>query len=380
MYRKWRKSLLITLLPGVLLTALLALGGLTYMTFLPGRLSDARATESPQAGGKYVSHAEFEMGCGHCHAPIHCVVDTNCTECHQDVALEQAEVVGLHGRLPGTGECQTCHMEHMGREASISTLAFKHVDHEKLAGFDLINHQVDYADDAMTCQSCHSSMQDVFATLDCVTCHTEEDHELMAEHIQAYGLDCIGCHDGRDRMRDFDHQAAYPLDGAHAIDDCMACHENYIFAGTATECVGCHEDPEFHSGQFGEDCMRCHNTTAWKLARLRVHVFFLDHGEEDPDAAACKSCHSGTYAQHSCDGCHDTHADMQQVHQEEGILDDTDCIACHPTGVQGEGMRIMDEQRARDTKGSVPDDGGAGLLNTIISQPQVSLDIDQAGR
>lgn len=126
--------------------------------------------------------------------------------------------------------------------------------------------------------------------------------------------------------------------------------------------------------------MRCHNTTAWKMARLKVHTFILDHGEEDPQDASCNSCHVGTYAQHDCDGCHEAHANMQQVHQEEGILDDTDCIACHPTGVQGEGKRIMDEQGTQDVQGSLPGNSGAELLNLIISQPQVSQDISLAGR
>lgn len=361
-----------TLLPGVALVALLALGGLTYMTFLPGKLSDARAAEGGM--GDYVSHAQFEMGCGHCHAPLHCVVDTRCTECHQQVAEEQAQVMGLHGRLPGIDECQICHVEHMGREANISTLAFKHVDHEKLAGFDLINHQVDYEDQALTCQSCHSSTQDVLGTLDCVTCHSAEDHDLMAEHIEAYGLDCTGCHDGRDRMQGFDHQVAYPLQGAHEIDDCMACHENYIFPGTPRECVGCHEDPEFHSGQFGEDCVRCHNTNAWTPARLSLHVFYLDHG--DGELIACQTCHEGSYVQHTCEGCHEEHAGMDQAHQAEGIQDDTDCAACHPTGEEGEGKRILDQDGGGKPQGSLPKGG----LNRIISQPEEKQNASQAGK
>jgi hypothetical protein len=376
MHGTWRKSLLMTLLPGVVLTALLALGGLTYMTFLPGKLSDARATDRPE--GEYVSHAEFEMGCAHCHAPVHCVVDTHCTDCHQDVAAERAQVTGLHGRLPGTNECQTCHKEHMGRDASITVLAFKHVDHEKLAGFDLVSHQVDYADQPLSCQSCHTSVQDVLGTLDCVTCHAANDHEMMVEHIQTYGLDCIGCHDGRDRMRDFDHQAAYPLDGAHATDDCLACHAEYIFVGTARECIGCHEDPEIHAGQFGEDCMRCHSTTAWTPARLSVHVFYLDHGEESE--TTCQSCHTGSYARHTCDGCHEAHEGMQQVHQAEGIQDDTDCTACHPTGVQGEGKRIMDQQDGRVSQGSALQERGTGALDRAIFQSQGLLEAPQAGK
>ena len=51
---------------------------------------------------------------------------------------------GLHGLLPGTNRCQNCHKEHQGREADITTLAFRRIDHASLANFSLDYHQENY--------------------------------------------------------------------------------------------------------------------------------------------------------------------------------------------------------------------------------------------
>ena len=64
----------------------------------PGRLS--AVNENGETLGGYISHAEFEQECGHCHAPVHCVTDTRCQDCHLDVARQRAEAEGIHGSLP----------------------------------------------------------------------------------------------------------------------------------------------------------------------------------------------------------------------------------------------------------------------------------------
>jgi hypothetical protein len=81
---------------------------------MPGPLSEMALRGEALEG--YGSHAEFEQSCGHCHAPVHCITDTRCQDCHMDVAKQRSSGEGLHARLPGTGRCQTCHIEHQGRE------------------------------------------------------------------------------------------------------------------------------------------------------------------------------------------------------------------------------------------------------------------------
>ncbi len=133
----------VSMLMACLLSAGLYVGVKGYSTLLaPGPLS-AVQEQGTELGG-YGSHAEFEQECGHCHAPVHCITASRCQECHLDVAQDRMTAVGLHGRLPAN-QCQDCHVEHQGREAVITEFAFRNVDHEKLSGFSLADHQVDYA-------------------------------------------------------------------------------------------------------------------------------------------------------------------------------------------------------------------------------------------
>ena len=309
----------------------------------PGPLSAVNMQGQELQG--YQSHAEFEMECMHCHAPVHCITDTHCQDCHMDVAEQRSSVAGLHGKLPGVQRCQDCHKEHAGREANITEFAFANVDHEALAGFSLALHQQDYAGEPLNCESCHQ--QERFATqrLDCVSCHAQADHDGMAAHLEQFGQDCLACHDGQDRMSDFDHNLVYPLEGAHADLPCEACHQEYGYTCGPLTCNVCHADPEIHLGLFGLDCERCHTASAWQPAELTRHDFRLDHGGEGQ--VACETCHVATYQENTCYGCHDHQpADMEQVHLAEGLPEYEDCQACHPTGAAGEAARQRETQAA----------------------------------
>jgi hypothetical protein len=351
MRSKWRKTAFWGFIPGLALVATLGFGAFSYMSFFPGPLSEARTHDEPLEG--YVSHAEFEMGCAHCHAPLHCVTDERCTECHKNVAEQRNQVSGLHGMLPGTDRCQLCHPEHLGREADITELAFKNVDHEKLSGFSLARHQIDYQDQPLSCESCHSQIIFVAETLDCVSCHSTEDHDGMAEHMELYGLDCLYCHDGVERTTDFNHDQVFVLEGGHDIETCEDCHAEQYFVLTPRTCLDCHEEPEVHADQFGFECARCHSTIAWTPAQLIQHTFILDHGEDGE--LPCETCHIEAYTGHTCEGCHDDPAEYTQTHLDEGVEDDQDCVSCHPTGVEGEGKLFMEGNGGQGVNKGGPD-------------------------
>ena len=56
---------------------------------------------------------------------------------------------------------------------------------------------------------------------------------------------------------------------------------------------------------------------------------------------ACETCHTETYFENTCYGCHDHEpAEMKAVHEAEGILELEPCGECHPTGVSGEAERL----------------------------------------
>jgi hypothetical protein len=80
-------------------------------------------------------------------------------------------------------------------------------------------------------------------------------------------------------------------------------------------------------------CQYCHTVQAWQLALLRLHPFPLDHGGKGE--VDCKTCHTGTYAVHTCYTCHDHQPDeIQQSHTRAGIAAEKlpYCVACHLDG------------------------------------------------
>jgi hypothetical protein len=314
--------------------------GFAYASLLPGPVT---GSQDGEAIGGYVSHAQFEDGCTHCHAPLHCVTEDRCQDCHVEVAEEKAEMTGLHGMLPGTNRCQNCHVEHEGRDADITTLAFKRIDHASLANFSLDYHQADYSGEAMDCQSCHSQDDYRQASLDCVSCHAENDHDQMAAHIEEHGIECLSCHDGKTRLANFEHNVqAFNLTGAHTEVECKECHVDpgLQYNEAPTACVNCHTEeqrPDSHP-QFGADCQRCHTTTAFAPARLTQHTFSLQHVEGT--ATECQDCHKTTYAAADCTGCHTENGRVEAEHAVMGIVDVSNCIACHTTGMVGEMSQV----------------------------------------
>jgi mono/diheme cytochrome c family protein len=109
------------------------------------------------------------------------------------------------------------------------------------------------------------------------------------------------------------------------------------------ECRSCHEEPDVHANRFGLNCARCHTLVAWKPALLTRHTFELDHGNEGN--VACETCHTETYADHTCYECHDHQPEhMKQVHAEQQIYEIADCAQCHPTGRPGEAGQYTNSQ------------------------------------
>jgi hypothetical protein len=325
-------------------TLLLALVGMSLLgaawglkkSYDPGPVSAASPHGQPING--YESHAAFEKDCKHCHAPVRCLSANLCQDCHLEIARQRADASGLHGLLPDTGKCQTCHREHQGRDAVLTAVSFANVDHERLTGYSLDKHGTDYDGTPLTCRRCHLDGRLSAKSVDCTGCHNADDPHYMGEHAQRFGGDCLLCHDGHDRMIGFDHDQVFVLEGAHQDADCEDCHVEQTFTGMSGDCTACHPEPEVHAGQFGLDCMRCHGVAAWTPAQLTQHVFRLDHGGEGQ--VECEICHVGTYVEYTCYGCHDHQlADMEEVHAQEGIADFEACMDCHPTGEEGEVVR-----------------------------------------
>lgn len=292
----------------------------------PGLLSAAQNEETHREG--YLSHASFEQECTFCHAPVHCVTEDRCQGCHYEIAEQRLQKDALHGRLPATIRCQTCHVEHQGRDANITKIALQNWDHNLLAAFDLELHQTDYDGQPMECDDCHENGRLDAEAINCIHCHETATPVLMNDHLALYGTACTSCHDGRGKMAAFDHETTYSLTANHAETDCDACHVDYVFAGTARSCEGCHEEPQIHVGIFGTNCARCHAAAAWSPAHLVQHTFLMAHGDDVP--IPCETCHQDNYTEYPCYTCHET-LEIRLRHGQNEVTTNN-CISCHPTG------------------------------------------------
>ena len=317
------------LLAGVMATAVYAHYDTLHTYLSPGPLSGVNHSGESLEG--YDSHAMFEEDCTHCHAPVHCVTDNKCQGCHLDIARQRTETVGLHSRLPGTEKCQSCHVEHQGREAVISAVAFENINHEELSGFSLVHHETSFDGTQMVCENCHTEGRFAPDEVSCIACHEDANGELIAQHSTEHGDNCLGCHDGSGAIVEFDHDTIFALQASHETVGCSSCHADYVFAGTNQSCDGCHGEPDMHAGQFGQDCGRCHTAVAWAPAQLTQHRFDLTHG--DGEALDCTACHEDSYVAVVCTTCHED-AEMTAVHPQEAVPDypTETCVSCHPTG------------------------------------------------
>jgi hypothetical protein len=256
--------------------------------------------------------AHQQVSCSGCHLNDRTVSDlkdtpTECEACH----LSDDAHDGKFG-----AQCGVCHTSEGWSPAKF--------DHS-LAEFTLEGKHIE-----VPCENCHT---DGFkgTPKDCYSCHQQDD-----EHDGAFGTACETCHNPSDwKDATFDHSlAAFPLDGAHVNVACTECHINNVFKGTPHECAACHAEPDYHLGMFtGQACSDCHTTTAWSPARYDgPHTFPMNHGGTNN---LCKDCHQPTLAQWTCYTCHDR-AEVESKHIEEGISNFSDCLRCHPTGLQQE--------------------------------------------
>jgi len=116
--------------------------------------------------------------------------------------------------------------------------------------------------------------------------------------------------------------AFFTLEGSHEELDCLDCHTDGEYAGTANACIDCHLErlPEAH---YGEDCAGCHNAFSWQ------DVIF-DHALLE--TADCQSCHlddtPGTHYAAQCSTCHNFEG-WEQVNFEHQAVDTKDCQSCH---------------------------------------------------
>jgi hypothetical protein len=343
----------------------------------PGRLSaQVQPVSGNKAAGGFTSHAAFEQDCLQCHAPFRGVEAARCERCHTAVAGERAGSTGVHGnsKVANVARCQTCHLEHQGRDYNLLAAARLNFDHQ-VYRFSLIRHVRDYAQAplAEACQRCHSDANAAASIAECTACHATHDQAFMNDHTTAFGQDCLACHDGLDKMKGFDHgRVQFALTSRHLQVACASCHKASVAVkDTPAECVGCHAEPPTHTGMFGTGCTTCHTPAAWAPAKVKGVLF--DHKStgfaltshvKDFDASPflCTKCHPSaitlastratTLDQQVCITCH-TRADsafMAGHTQKYGV----NCVSCHDgahnmDGFEHKNVFVLDGKHAQLT-------------------------------
>ncbi|HHT9115048.1 MAG: cytochrome b/b6 domain-containing protein [Planctomycetes bacterium] len=340
-------------LPAVMLAILALVAVLVSVTWYAGfdrvklqiiKIANNGAREALLPGLLISAHAEEPDAkqCTSCHNYLNSPPASKCLKCHQEILAVINNNQGYHGAL--MGQCRTCHTEHKGLQADITSLDVKDFNHEN-ARFSLEGKHRD-----LECRSCHKQQNKnneltstkfiglPFET--CTECHRNPHPDSKDNY------DCLACHtmDGWTRKQlIFDHNqnSKYKLEGEHIAISCEKCHfttyEEKVVSqvkliNIGSKCIDCHDD--IHKGQFQKECQSCHSEHGWK------GTWLVDsHGADSAyplngmhNKLKCIECHKLPHENaklaesklaglsHECSSCHDDIHNGQMNHT---------CEICH---------------------------------------------------
>ncbi|MBK7407779.1 MAG: cytochrome c family protein [Saprospirales bacterium] len=277
--------------------------------------------------------------CVACHEDIHETKFGNkCAECHNEDSFSYSGsmdnfnhnrtsfvLVGKHVAV----DCRDCHTEKLTDPLPHSDCASCHTDYHEsqfvqngsgpdcakchtVDGFDvtlytLEDHnrtkfQLDGAHMATPCFECHLQKEKwLFREIGekCVDCH-DDVHKGYLDSKYYPSQTCQNCHLSTQwKDNQFDHKlTGYQLEGAHAQQNCAACHgkdEQYPqvnFNALTQTCTECHDN--VHDRQFEKNgttsCESCHGFDNWDASKFDhdATAFKLDGKHVDVE---CKECH-----------------------------------------------------------------------------------------
>ena len=263
---------------------------------------------SPGPLSKAHAGAEGDDRCNDCHASGKRIDTASCVnKCHSDLGARISAGQGLHGREYKGKACESCHSDHLGRNARLVRWDPKQLNHAQ-TGWPLEN-----GHKAVACEKCHNKSNARGAPTylglgtSCASCHKDQ-------HEGRFGATCNQCHNDvswkKVKLDGFNHDLAhFPLRGSHQKVTCEKCHHEppqYKGIDSAT-CASCHKDP--HAGKLGAKCASCHNEDSWKKVRFS--------GVGHPGVSL-----GGGHARVACGTCHDK---GNQLAPSKG----SECASCH---------------------------------------------------
>jgi hypothetical protein len=275
--------------------------------------------------------------CTSCHAgdpPVYDGTPDTCIGCHQS----DRDAVVEPSHMGFSEDCGTCHESEAWRPAD----------------FPAHEWPLEGAHATATCLSCHGepAVYDGTPTA-CVSCHETDRATVTEPPHDAFSSECQSCHGTASwDSADFEH-TTFPLTGAHETAECSSCHTGTptVFAGTARECVACHQQdydgsPFPGHSSFATTCQDCHVTSGWVPASGGNHPqdrFSITGTHDFP----CNDCHNATLGPNGagnadCVGCHlGEHSLARMDAEHQGEVNDYPlgagrapnfCLQCHADG------------------------------------------------
>ncbi|MEE9432422.1 MAG: hypothetical protein V3V16_15355, partial [Melioribacteraceae bacterium] len=266
----------------------------------------------------------------------------DCIDCH--ISDYESSTLPNHREANFSNDCQQCHLI---TDQQWSRANFEHSFFPLEGGHKISN-----------CFDCHSQNNFEGLTQDCIVCHQNDYNSTTnPNHSNLnFSKNCLDCHSTNPNWRPTDfrlHDSFYPLLGAHKTiaNDCAKCHSTG-YENTPTDCFSCHKqnyentaNPNHKSAGFSTDCESCHNLNAWQPASFdHDNQFFpIYSGKHNGKWNDCSDCHSNSsnFQIFECVTCHEhNQTDMDDNHKEVNgyIYQSTACLACHPTGDEGNGF------------------------------------------
>ncbi len=256
----------------------------------------------------------------------------DCVGCHRTVYERSTAPNHIAAGFPTS--CESCHRTTDVGWRSGTGAGFNHGQFYPLVGL----HQ------NQACVSCHKNSVYKGTARDCVGCHRTNYERTTAPNHAAAGIPttCENCHRATDtswRGGNFNHNQVFALVGRHAATECVSCHKNNVFKGTARDCVGCHRSqydrttsPNHAQAGFSTSCESCHRATdsSWSGAGFNHNQVFPLVGQHT--TVACAVCHvNGVFkgTARDCVGCHRTLYERTTTpnHAQAGFS--TACESCH---------------------------------------------------
>jgi hypothetical protein len=251
-------------------------------------------------------HAELTTDCFACHVPWRGAASDRCITCHAlpDIGLRTTKGVALPRQGLKTSfhqelieqNCVACHSDHEGPK--LTQRSRKPFSHALL----------------------RPAVRDK-----CEACHAAPKNDVHRD----LSVGCGQCHKP---------QAWKPASFDHAL----------LANATLAQCAGCHKAPtDTLHRQVQGNCGQCHSPAAWKPATFEHGKFFVFDKDHQ---TTCVTCHTGNdYKRYTCYGCHEHQPDkVRAEHQEEGIQDFENCVACHRSADKEAAERGSREGRKRD--------------------------------